>query len=63
MTYFKEEMLKKVIAWRMCSLSITLAATYIYTGSIKEASFFTLFLHATLIISHYLFESWWDRRG
>lgn len=63
MRWDTEELIKKIIAWRFCSISITLLATWIYTGSVKEASFFTIVLHATLIITHYLFEKWWDSRG
>jgi uncharacterized membrane protein len=61
MPYHTEELIKKVITWRVCSLSITLMLTWFYTGSVKEASFFTLILHATLVASHYLFELWWER--
>ena len=62
MNYHSEERLKKVIIWRTISLLITLFATWIYTGSVKEASFFTMFLHATLMLAHYLFETYWERR-
>ena len=61
--YISEERIKKVILWRLCSFSITLLLTWYYTGSVKEASFFTLLLHATLVVSHYLFEFWWERRS
>lgn len=59
-TYYAEERLKKVITWRICSITITLLLTWFYTGSVKDASFFTIILHATLVASHYLFEYWWD---
>ena len=62
MSYHSEERLKKVILWRLCSFSITLVMTWFYTGSVKEASFFTVLLHATLMASHYLFELWWERK-
>jgi len=57
-----EERIKKVIFWRLISVSITLLSTWLYTGSIKEASFFTLVLHAVLMVAHYLFEHAWERR-
>tara|TARA_B100000212_G_C27322267_1_gene510690 strand:- start:49 stop:243 length:195 start_codon:yes stop_codon:yes gene_type:complete len=60
-TYFAEERLKKVIAWRACSVTITLLATWIYTGSIKEACFFTMLLHVILVASHYVFETLWEK--
>ena len=62
MRWDTEERIKKVITWRLVSVSITLLATWLYTGSIKEASFFTLMLHAVLMTSHYLFEYVWERR-
>ena len=62
MNYHSEERLKKVITWRLISVLITLFSTWIYTGSVKEASFFTLILHATLMLAHYLFEIYWERR-
>ena len=62
MTYHKEELIKKVITWRFISISLTLLLTYMYTGSIKEATFSTVILHMTLVVAHYLFERWWERR-
>jgi uncharacterized membrane protein len=59
--YLHEERLKKVLAWRACSVSITLISTWVYTGSVKEACFFTMVLHAVLILSHYIFETLWDK--
>lgn len=61
MNYHDEERIKKVVLWRLCSVSITLIGTWLYTGSIKEASFFTMMLHVALITAHYLFETWWER--
>lgn len=62
MDWQTEERIKKVITWRLLSVIITLLATWVYTGSIMEASFFTMMLHAILIVSHYLFEYIWERR-
>tara|TARA_B100000131_G_C17838341_1_gene500714 strand:+ start:142 stop:342 length:201 start_codon:yes stop_codon:yes gene_type:complete len=62
MTYHTEELIKKVVMWRFVSITVTLILTYLYTGSIKEATFSTVVLHMTLIIAHYLFERWWERR-
>jgi len=62
MDWQTEERIKKVITWRLLSVSITLFSTWVYTGSIKEASFFTMMLHAVLIMAHYLFEYIWERR-
>lgn len=62
MTWYEEERLKKTILWRLISIMITLIATWVYTGSVKEASFFTLFLHAVLLTAHYVFEYLWEKR-
>lgn len=62
MRWDTEERIKKVIMWRLCSVSLTLIATWIFTGSVKDASFFTMSLHLALITAHYLFEKWWDNR-
>lgn len=58
----REERIKKVVLWRLISFVLTLMMTWYFTGSVKEASFFTVVLHATLLVSHYLFEFWWERR-
>ena len=54
--------LAKVIYWRVCSISITLFATYIWTGSIKEASGFTIFQHTLTMTAHWIFENVWDKK-
>ncbi len=51
----------KVITWRMCSIIITLVTTWLYTGSLKKASTFTIILHVITITAHYGFETFWDR--
>ena len=48
--------LKKVIAWRAVSILLTYAFTFAYTGSVKTATAFTLFLHAILLTGNYVFE-------
>ena len=48
--------LKKVIAWRIVSILLTYAFTFAYTGSVKTATAFTLFLHAILLTANYVFE-------
>ena len=58
-----KDKVKKVIAWRACSISITLLTTWLYTGSVKEATFFTFALHAILMTAHYGFEVLWENKG
>jgi len=60
-TYYQEELIKKIITWKIVSLSTTLAVTWLYTESVKEAVFLTFLFHTTLIAVHYLFERWWER--
>lgn len=53
--------LVKVLTWRACSVTLTLFLTWLYIGSIKEASSFTALLHIILITAHYIFESLWEK--
>jgi len=51
----------KVISWRFVSVSLTYLITYLLTGSIKEATGFTLLLHVVLLIANYIFEILWEK--
>ncbi len=62
MNWQSEERLKKVLCWRLCSIVITLLTTWAFTGSIKQATHFTVMLHMILVTSHYVFETMWDKR-
>ena len=53
--------LKKVIMWRIVSVSLTYLITFIYTGDLKSETAFTLFLHAVLMAANYIFEIIWNR--
>ena len=57
----REETLKKVLAWKVCSLSLTLTTLWAYIGSAKDAALLTLILHAVFIVTHRLFEAYWGR--
>jgi len=59
MTQFMNNLLFKVLLWRLISIVLTLATTYFYSGDIREASGLTMVLHAVLIVSHYVFEKGW----
>jgi uncharacterized membrane protein len=50
----------KVISWRALSISLTYLVTYLLTGSLKEATGFTIVLHIVLLIANYLFEVIWE---
>lgn len=54
------EILLKVITWRMVSILITLLTLYVITGDIKSSSGITIALHTLLTASHYIFEKTWQ---
>ena len=61
MNHKEKKRLKKVVLWRICSITITLLSGWMYTGSFKDASVYTMVLHPLLILAHYAFESAWDK--
>ena len=48
--------IKKVVIWRVISVSLTYLLTYLMTGDIKEATGFTLLLHLVLMTTNYIYE-------
>lgn len=52
--------LKKVILWRILSITLTYFVTYAYTGDIKSATGFTAILHLVLMAANYIFEICWE---
>jgi asparagine N-glycosylation enzyme membrane subunit Stt3 len=55
--------LKKVILWRLMSVLLTYVFTFAYSGSIKTATAFTLFLHVILMTGNFIFEILWEEYG
>ena len=53
--------LKKVVLWRLISVTLTLVVLLFATGNVASATGTTLALHAILILAHYLFEGQWDK--
>ena len=53
--------LKKVVLWRITSVTLTLMVLLFATGNVASATGTTLALHAILILAHYLFEGQWDK--
>lgn len=43
------------------SILLTYAFTFAYSGSIKTATAFTLFLHVILMTANYIFEILWEK--
>lgn len=53
--------LKKVVLWRIVSVTLTLVVLLFATGNVASATGTTLVLHTILILAHYLFEGHWDK--
>ena len=53
--------LYKIVTWRLISITATFILTWVMTGDVKEASGFTMILHALLMSLHWTFEVTWDR--
>ena len=56
------DILKKVIAWRLISILVTMLVLFVSTGDVKSATSITIFLHIILMSCHYGFEKLWARR-
>lgn len=59
----KEEMIKKVLAWKVCSMSLTMTTLYVYLGSLSDAALLTFVLHGMFIFTHWAFEILWQKRS
>jgi len=53
--------LKKVFLWRIISASITYLMMLFLTGNTQTATWFTLYLHVILMMTHFLFEKIWNK--
>ena len=58
-----KSLLRKVIIWRFISIGLTYLVTFLFTGDIKSATSFTIFLHLVLMIANYIFEILWKNKG
>lgn len=56
-----DNVIKKVLWWRLISILITVVAIYAVTGDIKSATGITIYLHILLTASHYIFEKTWEK--
>jgi len=56
-----KDKLFKVICWRILSVAITLFLLYLITGSVKSATGVTVLLHCFLLVSHFVFETLWEK--
>tara|TARA_R110000765_G_C18716912_1_gene583751 strand:+ start:20 stop:214 length:195 start_codon:yes stop_codon:yes gene_type:complete len=57
----KNELVLKVVAWRIISILITLIVLYTITGDTQETTWITILLHTLFTIGHYIFEVVWGK--
>lgn len=60
--YYKEERLKKILAWKIISVSSTTFLAWMHTGSIVQSAYFALVLHIFLTFLYYAFSFIWDKK-
>lgn len=53
--------LKKVVLWRIVSVSLTYAVMLLLTGDTQSATWFALCLHVVLMTAHFIFEKIWNK--
>ena len=58
----KPSRFQKVMAWRVCSIILTLCILWMAKGDVGEATSITFVLHFVLIIAHWIFEWLWEER-
>ena len=61
--FVDSELVKKVVLWRLISITITLILLYFITGDIKKATGSTVMLHLILTACNYAFERYWERHN
>ena len=54
------ERLKKVVAWRLCSIALTLMIIWTVQGNIAEATILTGIIQIIHLICHWTFEWIWE---
>jgi len=57
----KDELILKVVAWRIISILMTLIVLYAITGDTQETTWITILLHTLFTIGHYVFERVWEK--
>jgi len=55
------EVLKKVIAWRIISTTVGTALTFYFIGEIKKSIVMTITFVVTMTALHYIFEKNWEK--
>lgn len=57
----KKELLKKSVVFRIYSIIIIALFFYIVTGSLKQMTFFTVFVEAIKTVQYVVFEVFWEK--
>lgn len=55
------ELLVKVVAWRMLSMTCGFTIAYAFTGRVAESAGITIVIGPTLALVQWVFEMLWDR--
>jgi len=55
----KKNDVNKVIVWRMLSLTLGFAMTYMYLREISTSLELVIIINIVMTIVHYFFEGWW----
>jgi uncharacterized membrane protein len=53
--------INKVVIWRMLSLTLGFAMTYMYLREISTSLELVIIINIVMTIVHYFFEGWWRK--
>jgi len=51
----------KVVVWRVLSLTLGFAMTYMYLREIRTSLELVIIINIVMTIVHYFFEGWWRK--
>lgn len=57
----KNNLVLKVVLWRIISILMTLVVLYAVTGDTQETTWITILLHTLFTLGHYVFEVVWAK--
>ena len=55
-------LVKKVIAWRVLSTVVAFGLTLLFLGEMTKSLIMTTVIVVTMTILHYYFEKWWEKK-
>tara|TARA_Y100000310_G_scaffold297324_1_gene330227 strand:- start:1262 stop:1453 length:192 start_codon:yes stop_codon:yes gene_type:complete len=53
--------INKVVVWRVLSLTLGFAMTYMYLREIRTSLELVIIINIVMTIVHYFFEGWWRK--